>query len=102
MARKGYVSLFEKAAAVASAGEKMNANVSPEGRLSPLTMEEERRLDQLEEELPMQTILMFRTMARKEVRLCCCRCGGCDGGTRARNGGCGGCISLLMRLYLRW
>lgn len=42
-----------------------------------LTGHEQRRLDELEEDLPLQTIVMFRTMARREVRswhrFCTCR-----------------------------
>lgn len=61
MARKGYVFLFEKVIAAA------DTHSSSKGPLSPLTAAEQRRLDELEEELPLQTIVMFRTMARKEV-----------------------------------
>ncbi|CAN0420686.1 unnamed protein product, partial [Scytosiphon promiscuus] len=63
MARKEYVSLFEKLAA--KGGDTVSK--PSKGRL-PLTVEEERRLDDLEEELPLQAIVMFRSMARKEVR----------------------------------
>ncbi|CAM9605272.1 unnamed protein product, partial [Scytosiphon promiscuus] len=69
MARKVYVSLFERVAAATSTTENANVEkVSSDVRLSPLTIEEERRLDELEEELPLQTIVMFRTMARKELQ----------------------------------
>lgn len=64
MARKEYVSLYEK---VAAAGDSVNN--SSKKSLSPLAVPEQRRLDELEEELPLQAIVMFRTMARKEVRL---------------------------------
>lgn len=63
MARKGYVFLFEKVIAAA------DTSASSRGGLSPLTPAEQRRLDELEEDLPLQTIIMFRTMARKEVRV---------------------------------
>ncbi|CAN0222977.1 unnamed protein product [Ectocarpus fasciculatus] len=75
MSRKEYVFLFEKlAAAAAGAGaEDAHANASTKVGSSPslsppLTPREHRRLDELEEELPLQTILMFRTMARKEIK----------------------------------
>ena len=61
MARRGYVSLFEK---VAAAGTSASSKKLP----SPLTAQEQRKLDELEEELPLQAILMFRTMARRKVR----------------------------------
>lgn len=61
MARKEYVSLFEKVAAAGTSPSKKK-------RPSPLTVQEQHRLDELEQELPLQAILMFRTMARKEVR----------------------------------
>ena len=41
---------------------------SSKKRLSPLTGSEQRRFDELEEELPLQAMVMFRAMARKEVR----------------------------------
>lgn len=77
MARKGYVFLFEKV--IASA----DANISSKKPVSPLTPAEQRRLDELEEDLPLQTIIMFRTMARKEVCVrgigakCLCLAGFC-------------------------
>ena len=61
MARRGYVSLFEK---VAAAGDSDSSKKCP----SKLTAHEQHKLDELEEELPLQAILMFRAMARKEVR----------------------------------
>lgn len=61
MARKDYVFLYEKAAA----GAKEAFSKQP---MPTLTGEEQRRLDGLEEDLPLQTIVMFRTMARREVR----------------------------------
>lgn len=61
MARRGYVSLFEK---VAAAGNSPFSKRRP----SPLTVQEQHRLDELEQDLPLQAILMFRAMARKEVR----------------------------------
>lgn len=60
MARREYVSLFEK---MAAAGNSASSKKRP----SMLTAQEQRRLDELEEELPLQAILMFRTMARKKV-----------------------------------
>lgn len=54
--------MYEK---VAAADAKKS---SSKKRLSPLTGPEQRRLDELEEELPLQAIVMFRAMARKEVR----------------------------------
>ena len=48
---------------------------SSKKRLSPLTAQEQCRFDELEEELPLQAMVMFRTMAKKEVRFvwvpCC-------------------------------
>ncbi|CAN0360255.1 unnamed protein product, partial [Hapterophycus canaliculatus] len=65
MARKEYMSLFGKLAAV---GRDTVSKSSSKDRLLPLTVEENRRLDDLEEELPLQAIVMFRSMARNEVR----------------------------------
>lgn len=65
MARKEYVSLFEKLAA--EGGDTVSKPSSKDPPM-PLTQEEKRRLDVLEEELPLQTIIMFRSMARNEVR----------------------------------
>ena len=36
-------------------------------RITPLDPEERRRFDELEEELPVQSILMFRGMVREKV-----------------------------------
>lgn len=60
-ARKEYVFLYEKV--VADAKEVSSVTSIP--RLTGL---QQRRLDELEEDLPLQTIVMFRTMARREVR----------------------------------
>lgn len=60
-ARKEYVFLYEKVAA--DAKDAFSRKSTP-----PLTGQEQRRLDELEEDLPLQTIVMFRTMARREVR----------------------------------
>lgn len=70
MSRKEYVFLFEKLAAAGAGAEDAYASTkvgSSQGLSPPLTPREQRRLCELEEELPLQTILMFRTMARKEV-----------------------------------
>lgn len=64
MARKEYVSVYSKVAADADRSK----NSSKKG-WSPLTAQEQRRLDELEEELPLQAVVMFRAMARKEVRV---------------------------------
>lgn len=64
MARKEYVAMYSK---VAEDDEKSSKNSSRK-RLSPLTVQEQRRFDELEEELPLQAMVMFRTMAKKEVR----------------------------------
>lgn len=64
MSRKEYLPLFEKL----TAATKKHGKSSSKRHLSPLTGQEQRRLDELEEELPLQAIVMFRTMARKEVR----------------------------------
>ena len=53
--------LYEKVAA--DAKDAFSRKSTP-----PLTGQEQRRLDELEEDLPLQTIVMFRTMARREVR----------------------------------
>lgn len=70
MARKEYVSMYSKVAADAEKSKN-----SSKKRLSPLTAQEQRRFDELEEELPLQAMVMFRTMAKKEVRFvwvpCC-------------------------------
>lgn len=80
MSKKEYVFLFEKLAAAGAGAEDAHANASMKVGSSrslshPLTPREQHRLDELEEELPLQTILMFRTIARKKVG--CCR--SCDG-----------------------
>ncbi|CAN0211257.1 unnamed protein product, partial [Ectocarpus sp. 12 AP-2014] len=59
-----YLRLFEKL----TAATKKHGKSSSKRDLSPLTEQEERRLDELEEELPLQAIVMFRTMARKELK----------------------------------
>ena len=63
VARKEYVSMYSKVTADA---EKFKN--SSKKRLSLLTVPEQRRFDELEEELPLQAMVMFRAMARKEVR----------------------------------
>eukprot|EP00903_Cladosiphon_okamuranus_P017946 g16513.t1 len=63
MARKEYVSVYSKVTADADKWNKSSKN-----RLSPLTAQEQRRLDELEEELPLQAVIMFRAMARKELQ----------------------------------
>eukprot|EP00752_Nemacystus_decipiens_P006311 g5691.t1 len=63
MVRKEYVSMYSKVAADA---EKFKN--SSKKRLSPLTAQEHRRFDELEETLPLQAMIMFRTMARKELQ----------------------------------
>ncbi|CAN0536822.1 unnamed protein product, partial [Ectocarpus sp. 8 AP-2014] len=63
MSRKEYLPLFEKL----TAATNKHGKSSSKRHLSPLTEQEQRRLDELEEELPLQAIVMFRTMARKEV-----------------------------------
>ncbi|CAM9455743.1 unnamed protein product [Ectocarpus sp. 4 AP-2014] len=71
MSRKEYVFLFEKLSAAGAGAEDAYASTkvgSSQGLSPPLTPREERRLCELEEELPLQTILMFRTMARKEIK----------------------------------
>lgn len=50
--------------------EKVAADTKETSSKNPvpaLTGQEQRRLDELEEDLPLQTIVMFRTMARREV-----------------------------------
>lgn len=59
--------LYEKKKVAADAKE-----ASTKKPLPPLTEQEQRRLDELDEELPLQTIVMFRTMARREVRALHC------------------------------
>lgn len=65
MARKECVFLYKKVAADAK-DPSLKEPMPP--LTGPLTGQEQRRLDELEEELPLQTIVMFRTMARREVR----------------------------------
>lgn len=57
--------LFEK---VAAAGKQDACSSEKQANGSPLTAHEQRSLDELEEDLPLQTIVMFRTLARREVR----------------------------------
>ncbi|CAM9617791.1 unnamed protein product, partial [Ectocarpus fasciculatus] len=64
MSRKEYLPLFEKL----TAATNKHGKSSSKRHLSPLTAQEQRRLDELEEELPLQAIVMFRTMARKELK----------------------------------
>lgn len=74
-ARTKYVPLFERIAATSSpeSDKRPPASFESMGLLKPLSKEEQSRLDALEEDLPAESILMFRTMARNNVS------GGCDG-----------------------
>lgn len=53
--------LYEKVAADAK-------DASSKKAVPVLAGPQQRRLDELEEDLPLQTIVMFRAMARREVR----------------------------------
>lgn len=57
------MSLFSK---IAADGASVTASKRGLSR-SALSEEEHERFDKLEEDLPLQTIVMFRTMARQEV-----------------------------------
>lgn len=62
--RKEYSTLYEK---LEEAGATSATPPSKRNK-SPLNEDEQRRLDVLEEELPLHSILMFRTMTRHKVQ----------------------------------
>lgn len=71
------MSLFKRAAAADWESEhNFHPSLEDIELLRPLEDEERSELDALEEELPAEAILMFRTMARRNVSVgavfCCC------------------------------
>ncbi|CAM9428246.1 unnamed protein product, partial [Sphacelaria rigidula] len=68
-ARKKYVSLFERVAAASWESEHSSPpSFEAIGLLRPLEDEERSELDAMEESLPAEAILMFRTMARRNLK----------------------------------